>query len=76
MFSSPVAGGLAAGPLTSGDADDTNTGMVVPGAPIYIERLPAGTYTISVVWKVSGGTGHVKKRRLEAWTKEFPTSGI
>lgn len=60
----------------SGDGSVVTTGMLA-GQLCVIERLAAGTYDISVQFKTAGGsTVAVKERRLTAWTKEFPTSGI
>lgn len=75
LYTAQAAGGLA---VSAGGAvpSDVNTGMTVPGGPIVIERLAAGTYDVDVRYKVTAGTGSAQKRRLHAWAKAFPSSGV
>lgn len=69
--------GLVSGGDVTGSATDVTTGMVA-AAPLIVDRLAAGTYTVEVRYRVDDAaeTLHVKSRYLRAWTKEFPASGI
>jgi hypothetical protein len=75
--------GLAIGVLNSNtDVSNVATGMAlageaaIGGGRLAIMGLPAGTYDITVQFKASAGTVTAKERKLYAWTKEFPTSGV
>lgn len=86
IYSSEPDGGLKAADDAVGnatDASEVTTGMILRaqsgssgGGWLIIERLAAATYDVSVQWKVGSGTGVIKSRRLHAYTKEWPTSGV
>lgn len=65
--------GLDSGSSTVSDSSDVSTGQILgtsalSGAMIPIFGLAAGSYDVSVQWKVGSGTGTIKERRLWAYS--------
>jgi hypothetical protein len=76
LYTSPGVG-LASAAVPPTDEQNVTTGLIAGSEPISIDNLAPGTYDVSVQFKTgSGKTVEVKERRLRAWTREFPSSGV
>jgi hypothetical protein len=67
--SSGVLFEVGAGPTSLTDASVTHGGILA----VWVD---AGTYDVSVQFKASTGSVTASNRRLFAWTREFPVTGV
>jgi hypothetical protein len=65
IFVGADVGGTAAVPFFAVLATPTSDTLYnAHSFNFYADSVEAGTYTVSIVWKVSGGTGYVRNRSL------------